>query len=77
MLTIPFFGNHRLPIAATLLAAGAAAKVYFDHATTPDAAKAAADEEREKRNAMLLESYGSGESLEELEKAVRFYESRK
>lgn len=72
---------HRLPIAAGLVVAGGAAKLYAD--TTRESmslsrqAAQRIDDEREKRNAMLLEVYGSGESLEELEKAVAFYESKK
>ncbi|CEJ87536.1 hypothetical protein VHEMI04446 [[Torrubiella] hemipterigena] len=70
-----------LPIAAGLVVAGGAAKLYAD--TTRESmslsrqAAQRIDDEREKRNAMLLEVYGSGESLEELEKAVAFYESKK
>lgn len=75
------FSSHRLPIAAGLVVVGGAAKLYAD--TTRESmslsrqAAQRIDDEREKRNAMLLEVYGSGESLEELEKAVAFYESKK
>lgn len=39
-------------------------------------AKEREDAERRRRNDMLLDVYGTGESLEELEKAVQFYEAK-
>lgn len=63
-----------------LAAAGYGARLYFETMTEQRAAteaKEREDAERRRRNAMLLDVYGDRESLEELEKAVQFYEQKK
>lgn len=71
---------YRWPIALVGVSAmGYGAKVYLDAVREQRIAIEAREREdaaRRRRNAMLLDVYGDRESLEELEKAVQFYEKK-
>ena len=69
----------RLPVLVGISAAGYGTKFYIDTVREQRIAtelREREDAERRRRNAMLLDVYGDRETLEELEKAVQFYEKK-
>lgn len=73
--------SPRVPTIVGLSIVGYGAKIYIDGAREKREqvleARYREEAERRRRNDMLLDVYGDRESLEGLEKAIKFYESGK